>query len=230
MIRTPVIAAVICLTAGGCASTTAGTATRLAGPSELVAPTTVATLPALLLPAAGVGTAIGHEVVVTREVSTVWADSGHLPDGCLAIAGAAQKNAYANSGWTAVHGQVLRDPPGASTWSHLAVQAVVLFPTAQAASDFLTRSRDDWSGCANRELTYVEQPAPDQVWSVGPASTDHDLLTVSRVQRSPEQWSCQRALTVRGTVAVDVEACNLNGATSAAAEIATAIGDRLPAA
>lgn len=225
----PVLTTVVCLMVGGCASTTAGMAMPRSGSSASSTPTTVETLPSLLLSASGVGSAIGHDVVVTREVSKAWADTGHLPDGCLAVAGAAQKNVYANTGWTALHGQVLRDPPGAKAWSHLAVQAVVLFPTAQAASDFLVRSRDDWAGCANRELTYVEQPAPDQVWSVGPASTDRDVLTVSRVQRSPEQWSCQRALTVRGTVAVDVEACDLNGATSAAAAIATAISDRLPA-
>lgn len=228
-IRIPVIVAALCLTATGCASTTAGTATTQSEPSQPAVPTTVDTLPALLLSASRVGSVIGHDVVVTREVSTAWSDNGHLPDGCLAIAGAAQENVYANTGWTAMHGQVLRDPPGGPSWSHLAVQAVVLFPSAQAASDFLATSRDEWAGCANRELTYVEQPAPDQVWSVGPARLDHDVLTVSRIQRSPERWSCQRALTVRGTVAVDVEACNLNGTTSAAAAIATAIGDRLPA-
>jgi hypothetical protein len=55
-------------------------------------------------------------------------------------------------------------------------------------------------------------------------------LTVSREQNSPQHWFCQRALTVHGTVGVDVEACNLDGPTSAAAEIARRIGDRLPAA
>ena len=66
---------------------------------------------------------------------------------------------------------------------------------------------------------------PEQVWSVGQTSTDHDVLAVSRVQQSPERWACQRALTVHSNVAVDVEACSLDGPTSAAAAIAGQIAD-----
>jgi hypothetical protein len=58
-------------------------------------------------------------------------------------------------------------------------------------------------------------------------SIHNDVLTVSREQRSPQRWSCQRALTVNGTVAVDVEACALQGPTSAAAAIARAIAERI---
>ncbi len=147
---------------------------------------------------------------------------------CLAIAGAAQQSVYADSGSTAVHGQVLRDPPTAPAWSHFAVQAVVLFPTAQAAAEFFTTSRQRWAGCSNRELSYPQPLGPEQVWSVGQTSTDHDVLAVSRVQESPERWACQRALTVHSNVAVDVEACSLDGPTSAAAAIAGQIA-RAPA-
>ena len=61
-------------------------------------------------------------------------------------------------------------------------------------------------------------------------AAERDMISVSRAQRSPQQWSCQRALTVRGNVAVDIEACSLDGPTDAAAAIAGAIGERLPAA
>lgn len=231
MNRLPVLATLALLMATGCAHNTAGLAT----PSAPIPPTTAESLPALLLSAGEVGRALGRgEVIVTHEVSQPWSDTGHFAGtGCLAVAGAAQRGVYADTGFTALRGQVLREPPTAGTWSHFAVQTVVLFPTPQAASDFFARSRDGWAGCANRELTYTQEPAPEQVWSVGPARSargGRDLLTVSRVQRSPERWSCQRALSVRGPVAVDVEACSLDGPTSAAATIATAIGDRLPAA
>lgn len=230
MNRLPVVAALMCLTASGCAQTTSGLAT----PSAPIPPTSAETLPTLLLSAADVGTALGRDdVVVTHEVNEPWNDSGHFAGtGCLAVAGAAQRGVYADTGWTALRGQVLREPLTASTWSHFVVQAVVLYPTAQAAAEFFARSRDGWAGCANRELKYTQEPAPEQIWSVGPARSERggrDLLTVPRVQRSPEHWSCQRALSVRGPVAVDVEACSLDGPTSAAATIATAISDRLPA-
>ncbi len=232
--RLLVTVSLMCLAASGCASTTAGTATTASSQTGSTRPTTAETLPTLLLAAADVGPALGSDVVVTREVTTPWTNSGHLQagnqdPGCLAVAGAAQRSVYDGTGWTALRGQVLREPP-AATWSHYAVQAVVLFPTVSAATEFFDRSRDGWSGCANRELTYAQAPAPDQVWSVGPVRAERDMLSVSREQRSPQRWSCQRALTVRGTVAVDVEACSLEGPTSAAATIAAAVGDRLPAA
>lgn len=225
-IRLPVIAGLLCLALSGCAATTAGTAM----PTAPVPPTSAETLPALLLSAPDVAAALGgDEVVATREVSAPWDDSAHFSDpGCLAIAGAAQRTVYDDTGWTALHGQVLREPPTAPTWSHFATQAVVLFPTAAAAADFYGRSRTAWAGCSDRELRYTQQPAPDQVWQVGPVSTDRDMLTVSRTQFGPQHWNCQRALSVRGNVAVDVEACDAVRPSTAAADIVSAIGQRVP--
>lgn len=224
--RAAVIAALLSLTVSGCATTTAGTATPAAS-APLI---TAEALASLLLPAPEVGSALsGTAMVVTRDVTEPWDDSARLTDGpsCLAVAGAAQRGVYADSGWTALHGQVLREPPAAQ-WSHFATQAVVLFPTTDAAADFFTRSRDTWAGCSSRELAYPQPLGPEQLWSIGPVGFTSDVLSVSRVQRSPQTWSCQRALTVHGNVAVDVEACSLDGPTAAAAAIAGAIADRLP--
>jgi hypothetical protein len=231
--RLPAVAALLCLSAvslstAGCAATTAGTASPAAsGP-----PATAESLPALLLPAADVAAALaGSELVVTKEATAPWNDSAHVDDvDCLAVAGAAQQSAYAGAGWTAIRGQVLREPPPAPAWRHFAVQAVVLFGTAEAAADFYARSRQSWQRCSEREMSYAQPLAPDQLWSIGPAETDRDVLSVSRTQRGPQQWSCQRALTVRNNVAVDIEACSLDGPTAAAAGIARAISDRLPSA
>jgi hypothetical protein len=223
------LAAVLCLAVAGCAPTTAGTAM----PVPPIPPTTAETLPALLLSAPDIGAALGaDDIVVSGEVSAPWNDATHFQHagqaGCLAIAGAAQEAVYADSGWTALHGQVLREPPTARQWSHFATQAVVLFGDAGAGARFLDAQRISWAGCSNRELRYAQPMAPDQVWAVGPTRADRDSLTVSREQSSPQHWFCQRALTVHGGVGVDVEACSLDGPTSAAAEIARTIADRLP--
>ncbi|MGY4712075.1 sensor domain-containing protein [Mycolicibacterium sp. CBM1] len=225
--RLPLIAAVLCLSVSGCSAMTSGTAM----PAQQAPLTSPDALPTLLLPAPDVGTALSSDdVVVTTDVDKAWNDSAHFADvNCLAIAGAAQQGVYASSGSTAIHGQVLRDPPTAPQWSHYAVQAVALFPTAQAATDFFTASQRSWAGCADRQLNYAQPIGPDQVWSVGRADTDHGVLAVSRVQRSPQQWACQRALTVHSNVAVDVEACSLDGPTTAASAIAGQIAQRVPA-
>ncbi len=230
--RMPVAARVLCLMflpAGmltGCAATTAGTAIPAAAPPAL----TAETLPGLLLPAGQVGSALSDsDVAVTREVSSPWDDSAHIDEGvgCLAVAGAAQKDVYAAAGWSAMHGQVLREPPTAPSWSHFATQAVVLFDSAQAARDFFAQSPQIWAACANRDITYAQQLAPEQRWSIGPVALDGEMLAVSREQRSPQRWFCQRALTVHGQVAVDVEACTQDGPTAAAATIARSITDRM---
>lgn len=204
-------------------------------PSAPIPPTTAQTLPALLLTAPETADALGSsELVVTGETARPWNDAAHFQGrdekGCLAVAGAAQQGVYSDAGWTALHGQVLREPPTAPRWSHFATQAVVLFGDTAAAARFLTAARQAWTGCSDRELRYAQQPMPDQVWTVGPVGTDRDVLTVSREQRSPQHWFCQRALTVQATVAVDVEACSLERPTTAAAAIAHRIGDRLPRA
>jgi hypothetical protein len=211
----------------GCATTTAGTASPAAPAPEV----TVQNLANLLLAAADVGAAMSApDMVVTRQVDALWDDSAGIAGGpgCLAVAGAAQRGVYADADWTAVHGQVLREPPTSPSWAHFATQAVVLFDSATAAADFFARSRQIWAGCSDRDLTYAPQLAPaEQIWSIGPVSVLNDVLTVSRQQRSPQQWSCQRALTVQGHVAVDVEACALDGPTSAAAAIARSIAERI---
>lgn len=226
--RLPTIAALLCLSVSGCSAVTAGTAMPMVR-APLTSPDG---LPSLLLPAPEVGAALASDdVVVTTDVNKAWNDSAHFADvNCLAIAGAAQQGVYAGSGSTALHGQVLREPPTAPEWSHYAVQAVVSFPTAQAAADFFTASQRGWAACSNRQLHYAQPVGPDQVWSVGATSTEHDVLAVSRVQQSPQRWACQRALTVHSNVAVDVEACSLDGPTAAASAIAGQIAGRLPAA
>ena len=225
------LAAGLCLAVAGCAPTTAGTAM----PAPPIPPATADTLPSLLLSADDVGAALGAtEIVVSNEVSAPWNDAAHFQSaaqsGCLAIAGAAQKTVYADTGWTAIHGQVLREAPTARQWSHFVAQSVTLFRDAAAAAGFIDAQRISWAGCSNRELRYAQPMMPDQVWAVGPTRAEHDMLTVSREQAGPQHWFCQRALAVHASVGVDVEACSLDGPTSAAAEIARQIGDRLPAA
>lgn len=200
-------------------------------PAAALPSATAENLANLLLPAADVGTALASKnMVVTRDVTALWVDSTRVADGvgCLAVTGAAQRGVYTDSGWAAVHGQVLRDPPTAPSWSHFATQAVVLFNSPRAAEDFFASSRGTWASCSNRELTYQQQLAPEQLWSIGPVSVEGGVLTVPREQHSPQRWSCQRALTVHGQVAVDVEACALDAPpTTAAAAIARSIVDRI---
>lgn len=50
-------------------------------------------------------------------------------------------------------------------------------------------------------------PTPDVVWTVGAVTDDNGTLSTSQVQEGGDGWTCQRALTVRNNVAVDIVAC-----------------------
>lgn len=222
------IGALLCAPLSACTATVAGTA----HPGPPMPLSTAETLPSLLLSAPDVGAVMSSsDIAVVRDVDKFWNDAVRLGNtDCVAVAGTAQQAVYADSGATAVHSQVLREPPTSPTWSHYAVQAVAVFPTSQAASTFYETSRRNWAGCADRQLNYPQPIGPAQLWSVGPISTDHDVLAVSRIEQAPDRWSCQRALTVHSNVAIDIEACSVEGAPTAATAIARQIASRLPAA
>jgi PknH-like extracellular domain len=231
--RLPVLAALLCLAVSGCETTVAGTAAPVGGPGatggSLV---NIEALPGLLLGGSDVNAAMSaNGMVVTRDVNTTWDDSAHIADkNCLAVSGAAQEAVYAGSGWTATRSQVLREPPGPDVWAHYVTQAVVVFPTATAAATFFTASMDSWANCSNRQLTYPAQFGPDQIWSIGASTVSADVLAISKIQDGPQRWGCQRALTVRSNVAIDIEACSLDQTNTGATAIAHQISARLPGA
>ena len=115
-------------------------------PAPPIPPTTAETLPGLLLSAADVGRRAGRQgrrrqrrgqrAVERRDA---FPERRRRRDAWRSPA-PPRRRVYADAGWTALHGQVLREPPTAQQWSHFATQAVVLFRDAAAASGFLARS------------------------------------------------------------------------------------------
>jgi hypothetical protein len=65
------------------------------------------------------------------------------------------------------------------------------------------------------------------VWKTGPVTNTDDTLTLTTTQQDAAGWTCQRALTVRGGVAVDVSACGY-GQSDSAVTIAREIAAKVP--
>jgi hypothetical protein len=68
---------------------------------------------------------------------------------------------------------------------------------------------------------------PDKVWTVGPIANTNGTLSTTRTLEGGNGWACQRALTVRNNVAIDVAACSANPADAAvniADQIAAKVG------
>jgi hypothetical protein len=142
------------------------------------------------------------------------------PDECVFAAGAGQAPVYANSGYTAVSGDIdVAIVPGESNEKPPTVnQMVVLFPSANQANAFFTASSQRWPACANRQFSFPgatipggpDLPAMD--FQVGPLSNANATLTTTLTSTThapgaDQIKTCQRALTVRNNVAIDVYGC-----------------------
>jgi hypothetical protein len=153
-----------------------------------------------------------------------------FPDECLYAVDAALAPVYANSGNTAVHGEldVVPAPPGSSDPPPDTDQFVVLFPSAEQANAFFTASTQKWPACADHEdTTPADGDNPPVTWKVGPVSNTNGVLSVNiKVSATKNgqtaSQNCQRALTVRNNVVIDTQAC-----TTIAGNAAVAIANQI---
>lgn len=139
-----------------------------------------------------------------------------LPAECKYAIHTASVPQYADSGSTAVYGyhDLAPAPAGADRLESPGVdQFVVLFATPEQASAYFTASSQRWPACANREGTVpANETDPEIQWKVGPVSNANGVLsapvtlTVNR-NGTNVSTSCQRALTVRRNVVIDVDVC-----------------------
>jgi serine/threonine-protein kinase len=175
----------------------------------------------LLLSVDQVNTAMGTTGMSSVGTMTQMPDNSFMvsDQSCLPLSAATEAKAYAGSGYSAVHAQIL-----AKTQQGVVDQAVVSFSSAQDASKFFTASAQAWQACANRQFTLAAN-GNSQIQSVGPVSnTDGTLSATVTPAESP--GACERALTVANNVAIDVTACL--GPTGAAVSIAHQITARVP--
>jgi hypothetical protein len=140
-----------------------------------------------------------------------------FPDECIYAFGPLAASVYAGSGNTAASGDddLVSAPPGSNDLASEVMQGVALFPSANEANAFFTASSQHWQACANRD---VNPPGPDAMnVAVGPVSNANGTLsTTVNIKMpgfsgpAPLTMSCQRALSVRNNVAIDVKGCRTN--------------------
>jgi hypothetical protein len=222
----------ICVLAAGC-SAHSSHATPTTATSTTAAPVAAAALDGLLLSAAEINAAMG-----TGAQLSVTGDTKQMDDlsnivsrpECLPIFSPAEATGYANSGWTALHGQDLSDP----RHKHSAVQSVVLFPSARQAAAFFTASSQSWQACSNDSFAHT-MSGGREFWDVGPISNTNGVLsTVARITieiydhpQEGDGSTGQRALTVRNNVAIEVFTYN-STANDPAVSIAAQIAAKVP--
>jgi hypothetical protein len=224
----------ICILAAGCSSN-ANQAIPTVTTSTAPPPVSDAALDGLLLSAAEINTAMGATQLSVAAEMRQLADLSALvsrPE-CLPIFSPAEKQAYANNGWSAVRQENLSEPPH----THAAVQAVALFPSARQAAAFFTASSESWQACSNDSFSHTMTGGRD-VWDVGPISNTNGILsTAARISHviydkpAPQGGgglTGQRVLTVRNNVVIDIFTASSTANDPAAANIAAQIAAKVP--
>jgi hypothetical protein len=221
----------VCLLAGGCTDVVGGNpvAADKSGPMNQD-PVSIGALDGLLLGPAQINAELGaSSMKVWYSSKAMWDWSKNVSDkNCLAVDGPAQDKIYEGTGWTAMRGQRLDDSADDSkNRKHYTIQAVVAFPSAPDANSFFSNQVQSWNGCAKRRFADVTPNQPDTLWTVAGVNKDNGTLSTSQVQEGGDGWACQRALTVRNNIAIDIVTCSYGQAGSAAVDIAQQIAAKV---
>lgn len=224
------VQAAVCILAAGCTTVIAGSATPAdtSGPLPQ-APVAAAALDGLLLNAGAINSVLSAGMRLRDSATAMWDASPIFSDkNCLAMDGPAQQAVYADTGWTAMRGQRFDDSfddPRVRNAS--AAEAVIAYPSARQANTFYDASVRRWFACANRKFSEHPTGKPEVVWTAGEAHKVGGTLSTSKVQESIDGWTCQRALTVRNNVAIDVATCGSFLAGGSAVDIAQQIAAKV---
>ena len=184
---------------------------------------TPAVLPALLLTPDAIDSLLGTSgLMIDRDSSEPLAGTADLPE-CMGMVAPAESAAYSQSGWVALRVQQLRQ--SGEQFQNDVTQAVVSFPSAAAANSFIDTATDRWSSCAGKSVSATLGDGLSQTWQVATPSNTDGMLTVSTTNPAVG-WGCQRAVTARRNVVIDVRICSATGS-SRAPDLATRIGQNI---
>ena len=181
-----------------------------------------------LFPTVGdVNAVMGTTMTPHEGFSATRDHSDLLPNlNCLGIWQVGEKAIYDPSGFTAIRGQVLREPD-TDNWNSLVVQALVSYVAADAAEKFFVESADRWSHCSNH-LVNMNQTGHSQITLTFGSLTKTDTELTMTLSSSAGGVSCQRALAVNDNVILDISACGQT-ISNQASSIVSKIEARIPA-
>jgi PknH-like extracellular domain len=211
--------AIICVLTAACIRT--GNAEPMKQTTSMIPrPLVERELASLLLSPEQVDAAMATKGMTVTDSQSAMADNSATmsPPECLAIDGAAEASIYANSGYWAERDESLNN---GDDFTHYLKQAVVLFPTPEAAGAFFDASAQQWPAC--REYTHTQSGSQ---WSMGEISNANGTLSTIASQHDAGDpgWACGRALALRNNIIIDINTCSANPADSAV-RIASLIAD-----
>lgn len=163
-----------------------------------------AALDGLLLPADRISQLMNTTAMTTVPIAHTLLPGTATPPHCTGTWGPAYEATYTGSGFTAVAAQaVFRNP------THKVAQAVVAFPDAAAAKAFYDKQISDWNACKSTHVRFEYLGTSTEI-DVGVPVVTGDVLALLVVPTTTgiAGQQCERDMTVRANVIVDVRACS----------------------
>lgn len=179
-----------------------------------------AALPGFLLPADLINQRMNTTGMTADPPLNKLLPGSVTPPQCAGAWGPGYEATYSGSGYTASAVQGFFDPP------RQVVQAVVAFPDAGAAKAFYDRQVADWNACKSTHIRYESGGVTEA--DLGVPTVTVGVMTMMLVPTTSQTagQQCERDMTVRSNVIVDVRACSPTVG-SAGLSIARDIADKI---
>jgi hypothetical protein len=173
-------------------------------------------LTGVLLTKAEAGTALGTQPLIPDQdyggaVETTW-DTG-AEDPCNFVIGAQRDH---TGGSTAVRRQYLKstDAEADKGKDLVLTQAVVAFPDAEAAQQYVDTIKAQWHKCVGMSFDVQDSSDPSApsttTWHNGAVSDSNNIVSwqVAQTGADADGWTCHKAIAARSNVVVEIEECD----------------------
>ncbi|WP_156526222.1 sensor domain-containing protein [Mycobacterium adipatum] len=164
-------------------------------------------------------------VQVANETVLYTAASTDRPE-CGGVINPAMPDAYRGAPFKAIRLHEYHD-----TWGDIyeigVTEAVVEFPDEQSARAFVTTEAGRWQKCKYDPVRLLSNGTSSWSRTILTPELNAGVLTVSTMSIEHSGLGCQRGLSSRSNIVIDVQICEPGG-TSQAPQLISAIADRIP--
>ena len=205
------------------ASVASSTAPRGAPATNVAAPA----LRAILLPDTQIAEISGSPgLTLAADGAELLDYSNEVSDAmCLSAWAPAQQPDYADSNVIGAAVQVVR-ALSAQPWQDGVIQAAVALSSPSEISLFMQHQQRRWAACAGAgPVTVAGADGQAQSWTFDQPANSAGLITMASTMAGGP--TCQRGITARGNVVIDMRQCRSQGQNDVAA-LVRAAGDRVP--
>jgi len=146
------------------------------------------------------------QIEITKDLHRTTDDSASVSEpACLGAVYTAEEPIYKDTGYTAVHTRLAREP---DEYGFTVEQTGVILPSVEAAEKFVDDSAQAWSDCAAMELSVTDgQEWHD--WDLQDVVRDRGIVSQPSKWAESTGWHCQHSIAAAGNAIVEATVCGV---------------------